>query len=147
MAAGLIDRDRARVISNATLYLPDDKAAVADEVLARAAAELRLADLQQKAARLEARLDPEGVRARKEDRKRDRRVEVRREDSGAASGTSSRPPPAIPAPAGATPSPGQPARPSRTPAPAAPTPGPSPRPAATAPPGPGPRGSPPCWPS
>ena len=35
MAAGLIDRDRARVISNATLHLPDDKAAVADEVLAR----------------------------------------------------------------------------------------------------------------
>jgi hypothetical protein len=135
MAAGLIDRDRARVISNATLHLPDDKAAVADQVLAQAAAELRLADLQQKAARLQARLDPEGVRARKEDRKRDRRVEVRREDSGAASGTSSRPPPAIPAPAGATPSPGQPARPSRTPAPAAPTPGPSPRPAATAPPG------------
>ena len=85
MAAGLIDRDRARVISNATLHLPDELAAVADEVLAAAAAQLRLADLQQKAARLEARLDPEGVRARKEERKRDRRVELRREDSGAAS--------------------------------------------------------------
>jgi hypothetical protein len=85
MEAGLIDRDRARVISNATLHLPDDKAAVADEVLAPAAAELRLADLQRKAARLEARLDPEGVRARKDERKRDRRVELRREDSGAAS--------------------------------------------------------------
>jgi len=85
MAAGLIDRDRARVISNATLHLPDDKAAVADEVLARAAAELRLADLQQKAARLEARLDPEGVKARRDERRRDRRVELRREDSGAAS--------------------------------------------------------------
>jgi hypothetical protein len=83
--AGLIDRDRARVISNATLHLPDEKAMVADQVLAEAAAELRLADLQQKAARLEARLDPEGVRARKEARKRDRRVELRREDSGAAS--------------------------------------------------------------
>jgi len=85
MAAGLIDRDRARVISNATLHLPDEKAALADQVLAEAAAEMRLADLQQKAARLEARLDPEGVQARKEDRKRDRRVELRREDSGAAS--------------------------------------------------------------
>jgi hypothetical protein len=85
MEAGLIDRDRARVISNATAHLPDDKAAAADEVLARAAAEMRLADLQQKAARLEARLDPEGVQARKEARKRDRRVELRREDSGAAS--------------------------------------------------------------
>jgi hypothetical protein len=85
MAAGLIDRDRARVISNATLHLPDELAAAADEVLAQAAAEMRLADLQQKAARLEARLDPEGVQARKEARKRDRRVELRREDSGAAS--------------------------------------------------------------
>ena len=85
MEAGLIDRDRARVISSATLHLPDELAAVADEVLAAAAAELRVADLAQKAARLEARLDPEGVQARKDERKRDRRVEVRREDSGAAS--------------------------------------------------------------
>ena len=50
-----------------------------------AAPEIRLADLQQKAARLEARLDPEGVRARKDEARRDRRVELRREDSGAAS--------------------------------------------------------------
>ena len=85
MEAGLIDRDRARVISSATLHLPDEKAAVADEVLAQAAAQMRIADLQQKAARLEARLDPDGVQARKDERKRDRRVEVRREDSGAAS--------------------------------------------------------------
>jgi hypothetical protein len=85
MAAGDIDRDRARAISNATVHLPDELAAVADEVLAAAAAEMRLADLQQKAARLQARLDPEGVKARKEERKRDRRVELRREDSGAAS--------------------------------------------------------------
>jgi Domain of unknown function (DUF222) len=85
MATGEIDRDRARVISNATVHLPDEKAAVADEVLAAAATEMRLADLQQKAARLQARLDPEGVKARKEERKRDRRVELRREDSGAAS--------------------------------------------------------------
>ncbi len=85
MAAGKIDRDRARAISNATLHLPDELAAVADRVLAEAAPEIRLADLQQKAARLEARLDPEGVRARKDEAKRDRRVELRREDSGAAS--------------------------------------------------------------
>ena len=95
MEAGLIDRDRARVISNATLHLPDEKAAVADQVLAAAAAELRLADRQQKAARLQARLDPEGVKARKDERKRDRRVELRREDSGAASlaGRPAGPPP------------------------------------------------------
>ena len=84
MAAGVIDRDRARVISNATLHLPDDLAAEADKVLAEAAPELRLADLQQKAARLEARLDPEGVQERKDEARHDRRVELRREDSGAA---------------------------------------------------------------
>jgi Domain of unknown function (DUF222) len=83
--AGLIDRDRARAISNATLHLPADKAAVADKILAGAAQEMRLADLYQKAARLEARLDPEGVKARKEEAKRTQRVELRREDSGAAS--------------------------------------------------------------
>jgi len=80
MAAGKIDRDRARAISNATVHLPNDLAAVADKVLAEAAPEIRLADLQQKAARLEARLDPEGVQARKDEAKRDRRVELRRED-------------------------------------------------------------------
>jgi len=85
MAAGMIDRDRARAISNATLHLPDDLAAVADKALAEAAPDIRLADLQQKAARLEARLDPEGVQARKDEARRDRRVELRREDSGAAS--------------------------------------------------------------
>jgi Domain of unknown function (DUF222) len=85
MAAGDIDQDRARAISRATAHLPDEKAAVADEVLAAAAAELRLADLQRKATRLQSRLDPEGVKARKDAAKRDRRVELRREASGAAS--------------------------------------------------------------
>src|SRR5580692_7735049 len=85
MAAGVIDRDRARVISNATLHLSDELAAEADKVLADAAPELRLADLHKKAARLESRLDPEGVRERRDDARHDRRVELRREDSGAAS--------------------------------------------------------------
>jgi Domain of unknown function (DUF222) len=85
MAAGVIDRDRARAISNATVHLPDDLAAEADQVLADAAPELRLADLQARAARLEARLDPDGVRRRRDEARRDRRVELRREDSGAAS--------------------------------------------------------------
>ena len=84
MAAGAIDRDRARVISNATLHLPDDLAAEADKILADAAPEIRLADLQKKAARLEARLDPEGVAKRRDEARHDRRVELRREDSGAA---------------------------------------------------------------
>jgi hypothetical protein len=84
MAAGRIDRDRARAISNATAHLPDDLAAEADKTLADAAPGLRLADLQAKAARLEARLDPEGVQQRKDEARHDRRVEPRREDSGAA---------------------------------------------------------------
>jgi Domain of unknown function (DUF222) len=84
MACGAIDRDRARVISNATLHLPDDLAAEADKVLAEAAPEMRLADLHKKAVRLEARLDPEGVQERKDGARHDRRVELRREDSGAA---------------------------------------------------------------
>jgi hypothetical protein len=67
MAAGVIDRDRARAISNATLHLPDDLAAEADKILAEAAPQIRLADLQQKAARLEARLDPDGVQKRKDE--------------------------------------------------------------------------------
>jgi hypothetical protein len=85
MAAGVIDRDRARAISNATLHLSDDLAAEADKILAEAAPQIRLADLQQKAGRLEARLDPEGVQRRKDEARRGRRVELRREDSGAAS--------------------------------------------------------------
>jgi Domain of unknown function (DUF222) len=85
MAAGVIDRDRARVISNATLHLSDDLAAEADKVLAEVAPGIRVADLQRKAARLEARLDPDGVQKRKDEARHDRRVELRREDSGAAS--------------------------------------------------------------
>ena len=84
MAAGVIDRDRARVISNATIHLPDELAAEADKILADAAPDLRVADLQAKAARLESRLDPEGVRRRRDEARHDRRVELRREDSGAA---------------------------------------------------------------
>jgi hypothetical protein len=84
MASGVIDRDRARAISNATLHLPDELAAEADKVLAEAAPGMRLADLHAKAGRLEARLDPEGVQRRKDEARRDRRVELRREDSGAA---------------------------------------------------------------
>src|SRR3984957_5461174 len=84
MASGAIDRDRARVISNATLHLPDDLAAEADKVLAEAAPEMKLSDLHKKATRLEARLDPEGVQKRKDEARHDRRVELRREESGAA---------------------------------------------------------------
>src|SRR6202021_1750568 len=71
-------------ISTPTPPRPDDLAAEADKILAETAGELRLADLQKKAARLEARLDPEGVQRRRDEARHDRRVELRREESGAA---------------------------------------------------------------
>jgi hypothetical protein len=86
MAAGVISGDRADTIAAWTMSLPDADAARADEILAAAAPALRLDQLSRKAAALEMKLNPEGVRARKEHAKATRqRVEVRREDSGNAS--------------------------------------------------------------
>jgi hypothetical protein len=68
------------------MSLPDADAARADEILAAAAPGLRYEQLSRKAAALELKLNPEGVKARKEHAKATRqRVEVRREDSGNAS--------------------------------------------------------------
>ena len=86
MAAGVISGGRADAIAAWTMSLPDADAAHADEVLAAAAPSLRLDQLSRKAAALEMKLNPEGVKARKEHAKATRqRVEVRREDSGNAS--------------------------------------------------------------
>jgi hypothetical protein len=86
MAAGVISGDRADVIAARTHSLPDADAAYADEVLAAAAPRLRVDQLARKAAALEMKLNPEGVKARKEHAKQTRqRVEARREDSGNAS--------------------------------------------------------------
>jgi Domain of unknown function (DUF222) len=86
MAAGLISGDRADTIAAWTMSLSDADAARADEILAAAAPGLRLDQLSRKAAALELKLNPEGVRARKEHAKATRqRVEVRREDTGNAS--------------------------------------------------------------
>ena len=86
MAGGLISGDRADVIAGATASLSDADAAYADEVLAGLAPGLRIDQLARKAAALEMKLDPEGVKARKEHaRQARRRVEVRREWSGNAS--------------------------------------------------------------
>jgi hypothetical protein len=86
MAAGLISGDRADVIAGRTTSLSDADAAFADEVLAPVAPSLRIDQLARKAAALEMKLNPEGVKARKEHAKQTRqRVEVRREDSGNAS--------------------------------------------------------------
>ena len=68
------------------MSLPDADAAHADEILAAAAPALRLDQLARKAAALEIKLNPDGVKARKEHAKATRqRVEVRREDTGNAS--------------------------------------------------------------
>jgi hypothetical protein len=86
MADGAISADRADTIAAATLFLSDEDAARADEVLAAAAPGLRVDQLGRKAAALEMKLDPEAVRIRKEHARSTRqRVEVRRELSGNAS--------------------------------------------------------------
>jgi Domain of unknown function (DUF222) len=86
MAAGTISPDRAGAIAAWTASLTDHDAARADEILAAAAPGLRYDQLSRKAAALELKLNPDGVKARKEHMRQTRqRVEVRREDSGNAS--------------------------------------------------------------
>jgi hypothetical protein len=85
MAAGTIDGHKAKIIAEFTRYLTGEQAAQADQVLAAAAPEMAPAELKKKAARLEYKLDPDGVRQRKEEAARKhRRVEARREESGNA---------------------------------------------------------------
>ena len=85
MAAGSIDLTRAMTIAARTRSLTDADAAYADEVLAAAAPGRRPDQLADKAARLEMKLAPEAVAARKKLARRDQRVEARREASGNAS--------------------------------------------------------------
>ena len=85
MATGTISGDRADLVAAWTMSLSDADAARADEILAAAAPGLRYEQLSRKAAALEMKLNPEGVKARKEHAKATRqRVELRREDSGNA---------------------------------------------------------------
>jgi Domain of unknown function (DUF222) len=86
LAAGTIDGDRAATIGYYTRFLSAEHAAEADRILAAAAPGLRTDLLARRAARLEIKLDPEGTQRRKDEaRRRDRRVEARREASGNAS--------------------------------------------------------------
>jgi hypothetical protein len=86
MAAGVIDGYRAKIIREFTRFLSDEQAAEADAILAAAAPGMAPAELKKKAARLEMKLDPDGVRQRKEEAARKhRRVEARQEASGNAS--------------------------------------------------------------
>jgi hypothetical protein len=85
MAAGTIDGYRAKIIHEFTRFLSDEQAAEADQILAAAAPGMAPAELKKKAARLEMKLDPDGVRQRKEEAARKhRRVDVRQEASGNA---------------------------------------------------------------
>jgi hypothetical protein len=85
MANGTIDGHKAKIIYEFTRYLSDEQAAEADKILAGAAPGMAPAELKKKAARLEYKLDPDGVRQRKEEAARKhRRVEARQEESGNA---------------------------------------------------------------
>lgn len=85
MADGSIDLTRAMIIAARTRSLTDADAGYADEILAAAAPAKRPDQLADKAARLEMKLAPEAVAARKRLARRDQRVETRREESGNAS--------------------------------------------------------------
>ena len=85
LAAGTVDGDRARTIWYYTRFLSDLAASQADTILAAAAPGLRQDQLARKAAALEMKLDPEAVRRRRDDARRDdQRIETRREYSGNA---------------------------------------------------------------
>jgi hypothetical protein len=85
MATGTINGHKAKIIAEFTRYLSDEQAAQADAILAAAAPGMSPAELKKKAARLEYKLDPDGVRQRKEEAARKhRRVEARQEESGNA---------------------------------------------------------------
>ncbi len=85
MAAGLIDAGRAGWIAMYTRFLSPADTVKADEALAAEAPELRAEQLCRKASALEKKLNPEAARARKQDGKREQRVEARPEASGNAS--------------------------------------------------------------
>ena len=86
MSAGLIDAERGAIIAAYTSSLSAEDAAMADEVLAATAPEVRAETLARRAAALEMKLDPEAATARKEKTKRvAQRVQVQLERSGNAS--------------------------------------------------------------
>jgi Domain of unknown function (DUF222) len=83
LGAGRLDAIRASIIWSRTQFLTDEDAATADQILGAAAPGMRYDQLARKAARVEMKLDPEAVKRRKEDARREgQRVEARRELSG-----------------------------------------------------------------
>jgi hypothetical protein len=85
MGAGRIEGYRARIIRAFTRLMPDEAAAEADRILAEYAARPDVTGslLRRRAVAVEMRLDPAGVRRRKEEAAaRLQRVQAWREDSG-----------------------------------------------------------------
>jgi hypothetical protein len=84
LAAGKIDPVHVKIIEEFTSILPDEDAAIADEILAAAAQAKTYGELRRAAGRLVLRLDPGAVRRRKEKARREARVRSFREESGNA---------------------------------------------------------------
>jgi hypothetical protein len=84
LAAGLIHPVHLRIIADVTGILSDEDAALADEKLAELARGKTFGQLRSAAHRLVLKLDPDAVRRRKEDARRDARVRPFREESGNA---------------------------------------------------------------
>jgi hypothetical protein len=81
---GSIDPLHARIIEEYTAILSPEDAAIADELLAAAAASLTPGQLRARAARVVLRLDPDAARRRRESARRDASVRAFREESGNA---------------------------------------------------------------
>jgi hypothetical protein len=84
LAAGKLDPVHVKIIEDVTSILSDEDAAIADEILARAAQDKTYGELRRVANRLVLKLDPEAVRRRKERARREARVRAFREESGNA---------------------------------------------------------------
>jgi hypothetical protein len=82
LAAGRIHQFHLRIIADETSILSAEDAAKADEILAEAAPGKTFGQLRQAAHRLVLKLDPDSVRRKKEQAKRDAHVRRFREDSG-----------------------------------------------------------------
>ena len=84
LAAGRVHPVHVKIIEEVTSILSDDDAAAADEKLAEAAQSKTYGELRRAATKLVLKLDPEAVRKRKEQARREARVRSFREESGNA---------------------------------------------------------------
>src|SRR6516165_894454 len=84
LAAGRVHPVHVKIIEEVTSILSDEDAAAADEKLAEAAQSKTYGELRRAATKLVLKLDPEAVRKRKEQARREARVRPFREESGNA---------------------------------------------------------------